>query len=878
MRKIFGALMCLSFFAQAAENEKPDAVHTSNSQVEASAKSSCTQSVTTSDEKLIGEFLAKSKDLRTSISDRALLERQVNKLVEEYSNKISSAGLIALSAIYTREQLLQLANSVQNDPAVNIAFRTFNKAVEGQLAERKKYKDAGFFRRHGGKTDGTDLVKAGNDVTAKMNALIQSIRASSKMDEAYKKQFIHSLVKMQSAEFAADAHEAAVISDRYEGYAQVWTGIRDGGAGAALVVGGLITGGATAPAGFAMGSAALATFGTSLTATVGAVSAGVATAAVVGSAAGVAGGAGYGLLRGEVGIAARSLLSDDSFSCRMIQEQAEHSKQVYLDSLKLAAMGGKIGAVAGGLAVTGPIGVLIVQGGGAVGGGGMLVNSASSAGQQAAESKELFSQAKEASERGDEVLAQKLRDQARARAVDSGLSIADAASAGVGALKSVQGISKTLDKAPPSILQTTQAQAAAQTATDGTAGPERGQAPNRTSSFSAPAASGNANAHTDAALKIDSLSAKLQSGSASEKLAAIEEIAKLRVDSVKNVDPSVYESKIVQPIDSLKNVILTSSNYKVQKAALKALVEYGSANSNGYKPGVVGQTSYETLGDIYSNYKLPNSVRQIALNEMNKVIVAKGIGQPLQFQKSEQLRARDTIQYLGKTRMDMGADERSADHVISRYFKNATNPQKAAIFRQVLENGGTIPPEKIPQALARFRPHHKNDLYGLDNFGFKEVSGDGVSAVKWVNQKTGAEISGLAGSAGGRLREFNPVERDQIKDVVMHGGQLNLGSLDAGAQESTARVLPPSVALTRQPPADLDMSKNSGYSGLRFIKVDQVSKLPAGTVLTGVDGKELIVGKDFISFSGAMKGQYLPYGFKEQNLPHVVSPSASGEH
>ncbi len=422
---------------------------------EAAPNSSCTQAVTPADEKFIGEFLAKSSELRKNLSAGSSLDLQLNKLIEDYSKKISPAGLSALSAVYMREQFLQLANGLQNDPSVNKAYSEFNTASEQRIAERDRYKNAGFFKRVSGSADKA-IIDSGNNVTAKMNALIASLKSSSKLDEAYKQQIVKSLLKMQMAESAADGDQAAAIANRYAGYAATAKTVRNGAVGAGLIVGGILTGGATMSAGASVIASTTATLGTS-----GAVTVGLLSSAAVGAAAGAAGGAGYGLLRGEAGMIARSTLGDDSFMCSLVQEQAQHSQQVYKDALKFAAMGAAIGGVAGGLSAAGGIYALIAQGGGAtlatVGAGA----SAWGATKQGLESKALFEKAAQASAQGDEASARTLVNQARAKAVDAGLSGVDTVLAGVAAAKTSQAFKQSLKEAPQSIAQLAEAKSIA---------------------------------------------------------------------------------------------------------------------------------------------------------------------------------------------------------------------------------------------------------------------------------------------------------------------------------------------------------------------------------------------------------------------------------
>jgi hypothetical protein len=414
---------------------------------EANSDTPCTQSITPADEKLISEFLTKTSELRKNLGSSSSTNVQIEKLVDSYSKKISPAGLSALSAVYMREQFLQLANGLQNDPSINKAFKDFNSATEERIRERKRYKEAGFFKRRSGSADKA-LIESGNEVTAKMNALIASIKSSSKIDIDYKKQMINSILKMVMSENNADGNLAGAIADRYEGYTAIAKTVRNGAAGAGLIVGGLFLGGTTIGA----GSTVLASTTTTLGST-GAAITGLMSSAAVGAAAGAAGGAGYGLLRGEAAMIAKSTLSNDSFMCSLVQEQAQNSEQVYKDALKFAAVGATIGGVVGGLSAAGGIYSIIAQGGGTALAAAGTATSAWGATTQGLESKALFEKASQASEDGNEKLAREYLAQARSKAVEAGLSGVDSVLAGVATAKTSQAFKQSLREAPKSIAQ-----------------------------------------------------------------------------------------------------------------------------------------------------------------------------------------------------------------------------------------------------------------------------------------------------------------------------------------------------------------------------------------------------------------------------------------
>ena len=208
---------------------------TSDTKQEASAKKNCTQTITPADSERIREFLWRSRELRQNVDQGNSLDIQLNKLVEEYSQKISPAGLSALSAVYTREQFLQFANGLQNDPSIGKAFGEFNEATEQRNYQRGRYKDAGYFERLSGRPD-ESMIYSGNKVTEKMNALIKSINASPKIDSAYKKKVIKSLIKMQMSENDIDGNLASDVSNKYEGYAAVAKTVRNGSIGAGLIL------------------------------------------------------------------------------------------------------------------------------------------------------------------------------------------------------------------------------------------------------------------------------------------------------------------------------------------------------------------------------------------------------------------------------------------------------------------------------------------------------------------------------------------------------------------------------------------------------------------------------------------------------------------
>ena len=163
---------------------------------EALPSQKCTQNIPKDDEKNIQEFLQKSATLRKNLDSGSTLKTQLNNLIDDYSKKISPSGLKALSAVYMREQFLQLANGLQNDPSINKAFKDFNTATEERISERKRYKDAGFFKRLSGDADNA-LINSGNTVTKKMNAFIASIKASSNIDPTYTEKMIKSLIKLK---------------------------------------------------------------------------------------------------------------------------------------------------------------------------------------------------------------------------------------------------------------------------------------------------------------------------------------------------------------------------------------------------------------------------------------------------------------------------------------------------------------------------------------------------------------------------------------------------------------------------------------------------------------------------------------------------------
>jgi hypothetical protein len=163
---------------------------------------------------------------------------------------------------------------------------------------------------------------------------------------------------------------------------------------------------------------------------------------------------------------AKSTLSDDSFMCSLVQEQAQHSQQVYKDALKFAAVGATIGGGMGFLAAKGGIYALIAEGGGAALAAAGSVTSAWGATKEGLESKALFEKAAQASAQGDEATARSLVKQAREKAVEAGLSGVDSVLAGVAAAKTTQSFKKSLKEAPQSIAQIAENQISNKVATE----------------------------------------------------------------------------------------------------------------------------------------------------------------------------------------------------------------------------------------------------------------------------------------------------------------------------------------------------------------------------------------------------------------------------
>lgn len=255
------------------------------------------------------------------------------------------------------------------------------------------------------------------------------------------------------------------------------------------------------------------------------------------------------------------------------------------------------------------------------------------------------------------------------------------------------------------------------------------------------ATAGSAVSASEGFPRLTSAVKQLSSRSKDVQLRAIKEIGDLKINmnSISWGRPVTGQvnGKLMGAVDELIKLIQTTKDVEVQTAAMDALKKYASANSYSYTRGFLGRRAPEALEDLYRDYELPEGIRKAAYDEMSMAYKAVGFGERAPFQSSAALRARDTVDFLGKTYRELTAQQQSAVNWVRSYFGAQSQENKVIVF-QSLAKGDGVPKQFIGEIVNGLRLESSNDLYPLAELGFKSKY-VGPRQI-WTNNSTGAKI------------------------------------------------------------------------------------------------------------------------------------------
>ncbi|MAZ47558.1 MAG: hypothetical protein CME65_03280 [Halobacteriovoraceae bacterium] len=239
-------------------------------------------------------------------------------------------------------------------------------------------------------------------------------------------------------------------------------------------------------------------------------------------------------------------------------------------------------------------------------------------------------------------------------------------------------------------------------------------------------------------------------------------------------DDQMYSVEVViqQVSNRVFEVFQSANSSEIQRAALEAYIKFTRSYTDNFRNGGGGMTGYENLVAVLANYDLSDDIRRMA----NQALLQSGLGGGT-FRTSAELRAADTIDFLGRTRRDLGSTNSFiADRIRTEFSNGRSNDQMRALFEDWTSSGS------LPQSLRLESARNWNvvnsgngSMYRLRELGFQSRNvelPDGRMRVIHYNPETGVEISydylssGLGSYSSSEQAILRSAARGQLDEAV----------------------------------------------------------------------------------------------------------------
>ncbi len=198
----------------------------------------------------------------------------------------------------------------------------------------------------------------------------------------------------------------------------------------------------------------------------------------------------------------------------------------------------------------------------------------------------------------------------------------------------------------------------------------------------------------------------------------------------------------------------------------------------------LGGPTLDFVGQWANDYRLPDEFRAQAAYAYNRINGGKTIIDPSTLVSSEELKAKNTVEFLGRTQLDLTLVELGYVNSVNYILPSGTNAEKLELFK-ILMAKEQIPPNILLKAVDDSNLHDEMKVHSLLNImGFKQRRGEKGEELFYFRQ-TDSILAILNGAKiGTRAKKLSKFQKLKIKELIRNAIQKNEAYLEFDLNQS----------------------------------------------------------------------------------------------